>query len=118
RAQPAAGELRALNIVKNIHHPNLLVIFGTWHVGEHLVIAMELADRSVWDLFTERTKKGRPGIDADELLDCMDEAAKGIDYLNAYQHSVDGHEAVGVQHRDIKPQNILLVGGGVKVADF
>ena len=38
----------------------------------------------------------------------MDEAARGIDFLNDR----------GVQHRDIKPQNLLLVGGGVKVADF
>src|SRR5262249_55910576 len=46
------------------------------------------------------------------------EAAKGLDYLNSPVHEVDGRENVSVQHRDIKPQNILLIGGGVKVADF
>src|SRR5262249_55204931 len=43
-----------------------------------------------------------------ELLEYMREAAKGIDHLNE----------LGIQHRDIKPQNFLLVGGGLKVADF
>ena len=36
------------------------------------------------------------------------EGAKGIDHLNG----------LGIQHRDIKPQNLLIAGGGVKVADF
>src|SRR5207253_2661480 len=30
----------------------------------------------------------------------------------------DSPTPVSIQHRDIKPQNILLMGGGVKVADF
>jgi serine/threonine protein kinase len=38
----------------------------------------------------------------------MRDAARGLDYLNGQ----------GIQHRDVKPHNFLLVGGGVKVADF
>jgi serine/threonine protein kinase len=48
----------------------------------------------------------------------MLEAAKGIDYLNGRRHSTIDGELVSMQHRDIKPQNLLLVGGSVKVADF
>src|SRR5262249_33152564 len=53
-------------------------------------------------------KQGQPGIPPAELLGYMRDAAKGIDCLNT----------INIQHRDIKPQNLLLVGGGVKVADF
>jgi formylglycine-generating enzyme required for sulfatase activity len=42
------------------------------------------------------------------LLDYLRDAARGLDYLNS----------LGIQHRDVKPHNLLLVGGGVKVADF
>src|SRR5262249_7215661 len=30
----------------------------------------------------------------------------------------DGRSGVAIYHRDIKPQNIMLVGGGARVADF
>jgi len=38
----------------------------------------------------------------------MSDAANGLDALNAKQ----------VQHRDVKPANLLLLDSGVKVADF
>ena len=58
------------------------------------------------------------GIPPTELLEYLRQAAKGVDYLNEPQHTFSGKQRVSIQHRDIKPQNILLVGSGVKVADF
>ncbi len=112
-----SGELRSLEILRGIRHPNLLAIFGAWQVDDFLVIGMELADRSLWDRFLEAVAQGR-GIPRGELLGDLEDAATGLDFLNAYRHSVDGREGVGVQHRDVKPQNILLFNGTAKVADF
>jgi tetratricopeptide (TPR) repeat protein/serine/threonine protein kinase len=114
----AAAELRSLDILKNIRHPNLLTTFGAWESNSWLVIAMELADRTIGDRFQEAVRQGLPGIPRDELQEYILEAAKGIDYLNAQRPAGEGEHSMGVQHRDIKPQNILLVGNGVKVADF
>jgi len=111
-------ELRSLEIFKAVRHPNLLATFGAWQPPGLLVIAMELADRTLRNRFEEAVRDGLPGIPRDELLEYLRESAKGIDYLNEPQHRFDGKEPVGIQHRDIKPQNILLVGNGVKVADF
>jgi serine/threonine protein kinase len=117
-AKMGEAELRSLEVLKSIRHPNLLAIFGAWQQQNHLIIAMELADKTLHDRHREEVNQGRPGIPRAELLEYIQEAAKGIDYLNNPGHSVGGREKVSVQHRDIKPQNILLLGNGVKVADF
>jgi formylglycine-generating enzyme required for sulfatase activity len=111
-------EARALEVIKRVRHPHLLAPFGAWQLGDWLVIGMELADRSLMDRFREAAAQGLPGIPVPELTDYMLEAAKGIDYLNEPHPTGDGADTRGIQHRDIKPQNLLLVGGGVKVADF
>jgi formylglycine-generating enzyme required for sulfatase activity len=103
-----AVELRSLELMKDIRHPNLLGVFGAWQREPFLILAIELADRSLNDRLHEATREGLPGIPPAELLEYMNEAAKGIDHLNG----------LGVQHRDVKPHNLLLVGGGVRVADF
>ena len=113
-----ATELRSLEILKQIRHPNLLVTFGSWQVDRHLMIGMELADRTLWDRFLEALDGGLAGIPRTELLGDIGQAAEAIDYLNGHRHALGGCGAIGVQHRDVKPQNLLKIGGGLKVADF
>jgi formylglycine-generating enzyme required for sulfatase activity len=104
-----AVEERSLTLMKSIRHAHLLHQFGAWQRDGHLIIAMELGDRTLLDRLKEAVNQGLSGIPAEELLEYLREAAKGLDYLNE-QHNV--------QHRDVKPANFLLVGGSVKVADF
>lgn len=107
-------ELQSLEVMKDVRHPHLLSIFRVAPHGDMLVIAMELADRSLADRFEESKKEGYDGIPRDELLEYMTEAAKGIDYLNDPGSSGRSR----IQHRDIKPANLLLSGNSVKIADY
>lgn len=114
----AAIEARALDFMKHIVHPHLITTFGIWHRADLLIIGMELADETLLARLRRAISEGHPGIPADELLEYLREAAKAIDFLNEPRHVVDGVKGVRITHRDIKPQNMLLAGGGVKVADF
>lgn len=82
-----------------------------------MIIANLLGDKSLRDRFHECENEGLDGIPRDELLLYMQEAAKGIDHLNSVQHDLDGGQ-VGVQHCDIKPDNIMLMGGSIVICDF
>jgi formylglycine-generating enzyme required for sulfatase activity len=103
-----AVELRSMELMKDVRHANLLGQFGAWERDGVLIIAMELADRTLMDRLREAVAQGLAGVPRPELLEYLHDAAKGLDHLNS----------LGVQHRDVKPQNLLLVGGSVKVADF
>ncbi|MGZ0173619.1 MAG: serine/threonine-protein kinase, partial [Planctomycetales bacterium] len=107
-------ELRSLDVIKDVRHPHLLTIFGTRQLDGVLVIAMELADRTLLARQAEAVKEGYDGIPRDELLEYMAEAAKGIDFLNDPGSS----SRPRIQHRDIKPHNLLLSGNSVKIADY
>ena len=78
-----AAELRSLEVLKGIRHPNLLSTVGAWEVGSLLIIAMELADRTLGDHLREARAAELPGIPGPELLEYLREAAKGIDFLTA-----------------------------------
>lgn len=105
-------EIRSLKLFKSIRHPHLLSIFGFWIIEEHLWIAMELAEMN----FLEYMNKVNPSENA--ILSMFTEAAEALDFLNQKQHFSDGGEIVAILHRDIKPQNMLIVGGALKIGDF
>lgn len=82
-----------------------------------LIVAMLLAYKSLLERLLDCQQRGLPGIPAEECLGYMEEAAKGIDFLNTPQHEL-GDGPVAIQHCDIKPDNIMLVGGSVLVCDY
>jgi WD40 repeat protein len=82
-----------------------------------LVVAMLLASRSLEDRLAECQRLGQDGIPRDELLGYMEDAAKGLDFLNTPGHDL-GDGPVAIQHCDVKPANLVLVGNSVLVCDF
>ncbi len=82
-----------------------------------MIIATLLADVSLRDRLDACLDEGLEGVPASELIGYMEETAKGIDFLNSIQHAWAGGQ-VGVQHCDIKPDNVMLVGGSVVICDF
>src|SRR3954462_2703081 len=79
---------------------------------------MPLCDESLMDRLRACRAQGLPGLPRDELLGYMDEVAGAVDFLNEPCHPAGDGGRVGVQHRDIKPHNIFLVGGSARLADF
>jgi serine/threonine protein kinase len=107
--QRAARELKALHRIKEVRHPFLLSLERFEVVDGQLIIVTELADMSLKDRFEQASSDGSGHIPRDELLGYLRDAADALDYMSE-NHSL--------QHLDVKPENLLLVGGRIKVADF
>jgi serine/threonine protein kinase len=105
----AQRELKSLNHIKQLRHPFLLSLERIDIVDGRLVIVTELADKCLADRYDECIDEGLGGIPRKELVGYMREAADALDYIGR-THSL--------QHLDIKPENVLLLSGHVKVADF
>ena len=105
----AQAELKALDRVKSLRHPFLLNLERIEVYEGQLVVVTELADKSMADLFNECIVEGEPGIPREKILQYVRDAGDALDYMSSEQ---------GLQHLDIKPENLLMVSGHVKVADF
>jgi len=113
----ASKEVRAIQAIRHIQHPNLIKIEQVWiHLG-YIVIAMELADGSLLDLFDAYQTEFGTAVVPEQVCMHLAQAAEGIDFMNKRQHLLEGRK-VAYQHCDIKPSNLLLFEDGVKVADF
>jgi serine/threonine protein kinase len=110
-AKSVERERKSLDLICSgqLRHPFLLQVFSWWIHGDRLHIMMELADGSLDDRLKEVKDKGLVGIPRDELKQTMVDAASALDFLN--------HDR-NILHRDVKPANMLLMSGRLKLCDF
>lgn len=102
-------ELKGLSRMKEVRHPFILSMERFDIVDGQLVMVMELADQDLSHCLKEHQEQGLPGIPREKLLQYLKEAAEALDYMSS---------RYDIQHLDIKPSNLFLVGEHVKVADF
>ena len=108
-ARRVNGELKALSRIKDVRHPLLLSIERIEVAAGNLVIVTELADCSLRQHFQRCREADSVGVEQAELLGLLGDAADALDFL---------YRQFSLQHLDVKPENILLIGGRAKVGDF
>ncbi|WNG13274.1 tetratricopeptide repeat protein [Cystobacter fuscus] len=95
--------LREAQAMARVTHPNVVPIHDVGMWGEHVFLAMEMADEGTLSGWLEKERPWR------EVLEVFLAAGRGL---------LAAHEA-GLVHRDFKPANVLLGRGGrVYVTDF
>jgi serine/threonine protein kinase len=109
QTSPTEPERAAMARINALCHPLLVSVDRVEAVNGELFVVTELADGSLWDEFEHRQLQGKPGISEDRIIAYMLDAAEVLDALT-FQH--------GLQHLDVKPTNLLLINGHVKLADF
>ncbi|MGE3805650.1 MAG: serine/threonine-protein kinase [Gemmataceae bacterium] len=111
-------ELRAQEAVRHLpYHPNIIQVHQVWAWQHYIVVCMELAEGSLQDLLEAYQAEFNTPVVPEHVCLYLTQSAEAIDFLNARQHTIDGKK-VAIQHCDIKPSNILLVGEHVKLSDF
>jgi hypothetical protein len=105
----AIQELKSLERVKGVRHPFLLSLERFEILNGRLAILTELADMSLDQRRRQCCAEGLPGIPRDELMRYMADTAEALDFLS------QRHQLL---HLDIKPENLLILGDHIKVADF
>jgi len=97
------------DIIKDIHHPNVVRVHGFHNISELFVIEMEFVD----------------GYDLAKVLDNVSTKApltfeKMLEWTLQILEGLSAVHAANISHNDIKPQNILVdrSSGAAKITDF
>ncbi len=104
-------------IAARLNHPNIVQIFNLGAQDDSYFIAMEYIHgedvRRVW----KRAESKNTELPVPLVCRIVSDASAGLDY--AHRKTDHSGKPLGIVHRDISPQNIIIsFDGAVKVVDF
>jgi len=104
-------------IASRIHHPNVVQVFDVGELAGVPFLIMELLRGQTLARVVQRAEERSIDLPATFWLAILSQAAEGLHAAHETKGS-DG-APLGVVHRDVSPQNVLVgYGGEVKVVDF
>jgi predicted ATPase len=104
-------------IALGLNHPNIIQVFDYGAVGDTYFLAMEYVEGLDLLRVLQEAARARQRLPYGISAYVVQQLAKGLDY--AHRKTDEGGRPLGIVHRDISPQNILLSwDGGVKLVDF
>lgn len=104
-------------IAVHFTHGNIAQVYDLGRVNNDYFIVMEYVDGKTFSQINKKIIARREKIPLDIYLYCFIEVCHGLSYV----HNKKGPDDVplGVVHRDISPQNIMLsYAGNIKIIDF
>jgi eukaryotic-like serine/threonine-protein kinase len=104
-------------IAGGLHHPNVVQVHELGREGSDLYLAMEYVEGESGGSLMRRLSAAHRPLDYGLAAHIVAEACAG---LHAAHELCDGDgNLLGVVHRDVSPQNIVITyGGSVKILDF
>ena len=104
-------------IALGLNHPNIIQVFDFGAVGDTYFLAMELNEGIDLLRLLQEAAKARVRLPYGISAYIVQQIAKGLDY--AHRKTDEFGEPLGIVHRDISPQNVLVSwDGSVKIVDF
>ena len=104
-------------IALGLNHPNIIQVFDFGAVADTYFLAMEYVEGIDLLRLLQEAARARVRLPYGISAYVVQQMAKGLDY--AHRKTDEFGEPLGIVHRDISPQNVLLSwDGAVKIVDF
>ncbi len=100
-----------------LNHPNIVQIYDLGVISESYFIAMEYVDGVDLSSILKRGREQKSFLRLGWILKIISQVCEGLHYAHTLRDP--NGQSLGLIHRDITPENILLsFNGNVKITDF